>query len=121
MAGLLGFWNWSQSVPFEWGKCDCVLWGAAYVEAKTGTHPAPHMVGAYSTKFGARRLIMRAGGFEALLSSFMSDYSDGSDVGLFQIRKTKLVGVSGSNGVAFKTDTGLMVSREAELIKGWSL
>jgi hypothetical protein len=40
--------------PFTWGTHDCCLFAAGAIEAITGTHPAPHMVGAYDSALGAR-------------------------------------------------------------------
>lgn len=121
MAGLLKFWEHSQSTPFVWGQCDCVLWMAQYIEAKTGRHPATDVIGSYDRAFGARRIIMQAGGLLSLVSRYMGDFEAGSEVGIFKVGNTKLCGVSGPNGAAFKTEAGLMITKQAVLIKGWNI
>lgn len=121
MARLLDFWHRAQSEPFQYGKTDCALWVASYIEAKTGKHPAPDMVGAYNTKFGARRSIIAAGGFLGLASRYMAGFPSGDEVGVFRMDNNTLCGIKRGNMVAFKGEDGLMITGDAMLIKGWNI
>jgi len=49
------------STPFAWGTFDCCLFTAAAVEAITGTHPLPQIVGRYRTELGAARALKKYG------------------------------------------------------------
>jgi hypothetical protein len=55
--------------PFVWGQCDCCLWPASWILLQTGVDPAAALRGSYSTRAGAYRLIMRAGGLQPLARS----------------------------------------------------
>lgn len=52
--------------PMAWGQDDCALISAAAVEAQTGRHPAPELIGRYKTQRGAMGFIRRAGGLGAV-------------------------------------------------------
>ncbi|WP_416305220.1 DUF6950 family protein [Neptunicella sp. SCSIO 80796] len=49
------------TTPFAWGTFDCCLFTAAAVEAITGTHPIPQIVGRYRTELGAARALKKYG------------------------------------------------------------
>ena len=48
--------------PFEWGQHDCALWISNAVLAMTGSDPAEHYRGTYSTARGAWRRLMQVDG-----------------------------------------------------------
>jgi len=54
-ARLHQFLDTRQHTPFAWGYNDCCLFAAAAIEALTGRHPAPALIGAYHSALGARR------------------------------------------------------------------
>lgn len=58
-----------EARPFEgfWGRQDCLLFMADWVEARTGRDPAARWRGRYATQTGAVRLILRAGGLTGLV------------------------------------------------------
>lgn len=56
--------RWAR--PFEWGVHDCTLFAADCVLAVTGVDHAADFRGKYTTEIGARKLLLRAGGLEAI-------------------------------------------------------
>lgn len=67
-AALSSYIQDGLTAKFEWGRCDCCLWAAAWVERCCGWHPAKDLVGRYSSSTGARRIIQREGGFVPMLN-----------------------------------------------------
>ena len=59
----------ARADTFEWGRNDCVLFAARCVEAVTGEHPCPELIGAYSTEAGALAALSGAG-FSSLAEAF---------------------------------------------------
>lgn len=55
-----------RKVTFAWGKLDCCMWASACVEAQTGVDLGAGVRGTYSTESGARRVLRKLGGLEAL-------------------------------------------------------
>jgi hypothetical protein len=56
-----------------WGQTDCVLTVASAVEALTGEHPAPAMIGSYKTEKGALGRVKRLGGLDALATRYLGE------------------------------------------------
>ncbi len=56
-ARLEKFVQANHKRPFEYGKWDCCLFVAAAIEAMTGTHPAPEIIGAYDSESSAVEFI----------------------------------------------------------------
>lgn len=52
--------------PFAWGRADCSLFMADWVQRVRGIDPAAPLRGRYRTALGAARHIRRRGGFEAM-------------------------------------------------------
>jgi hypothetical protein len=50
---LSAFLDSRSCEPFAWGVNDHLLFAVAAIEAITGEHPAPHLVGAYDSAVGA--------------------------------------------------------------------
>jgi hypothetical protein len=70
------------SVPFEYGKNDCILFAASCVEAVTGEDPASEHRGTYSTETGALRIILESGAQS--LGEFVGLYLPEKPVALMQ-------------------------------------
>lgn len=64
---LARFLNAAADKPFVWGKFDCLLWLADWVEARTGNDPAAELRGTYDTLLGAARIVKGAGGMTRLV------------------------------------------------------
>jgi len=60
-----------KRTPFAWVGNDCCTFAAAAVLAMTGSDPMAALRGRYSTAVGAKRLITRAGGLQALVSQHL--------------------------------------------------
>ena len=58
------------SMPFVWGSNDCCTFAAAAVEAITGKNPMAS-VAPYTTETAAMRLVVAAGGLQALACEYM--------------------------------------------------
>lgn len=121
MAGLLDFWQETHAGKFEWGKTDCAQWLASYVEARTGRHPSPDLVGSYDTFFGARRLVIEHGGLVQMASRFLSAYPSGQEVGVYDLYGRATCGISRGEFTAFRSNEGIALIKDARLIQGWDL
>jgi hypothetical protein len=58
--------------PFVWGRRDCILFAAGWVQARTGRDPAAAWRGRYDTGFRAHHLLAQAGGITAAISREMA-------------------------------------------------
>lgn len=54
-------------MPFEWGKNDCCLFAADWVERCTGIDPAAELRGKYSSALSAGRLLEEMGGVRGII------------------------------------------------------
>lgn len=50
-----------EQKPFQYGFCDCAIFGSDIIQAITGDDPAQHFRGRYKTKIGGLRAIRKAG------------------------------------------------------------
>lgn len=57
--------------PFEWGKHDCCMFAADCIKAMTGKDPAKAVRKKYKTEPEAEKIMLDAGGFEALLTKYI--------------------------------------------------
>ena len=121
MAADLDFWARAQSEPFEWGKNDCALWVASYIEVMTGYDPAKSLRGRYKTALGCQRLLRKEGGLQALISRHMTRFEIGSDVGIYHFSGGEICGIRKGDKVALKTPDGLLVVPVEKQIVGWSI
>lgn len=62
-----------RDTPFAWGRHDCALFAADWVQALTGADPAEGLRGRYRTALGAARLIKREGGLEAIAEARLGE------------------------------------------------
>jgi hypothetical protein len=61
------------SSPFIWGANDCCLFAADAVQATTGTDPAAHLRGSYSTATQAARVLAEHGGVRAIATQALGE------------------------------------------------
>ena len=100
-------------LPFVWGKRDCALFAAAGVEALTGTHPCPWLVGKYHDREGAEAILAEHGGLEALATQLLGPPLSGAafarrgDVVLFEEEGERRLGLCVGRQVACKHEAGL--------------
>lgn len=60
-----------RTIPFEWGRHDCLLFSAGAIQAITDCDPAIDYRVTYSTEEEAKQIIKDAGGWVRLVSSHM--------------------------------------------------
>jgi len=70
---LIAWFSANECTRFEWGRFDCSLAAADWVEYVTGRHPCPELVGIYSDSDGAKELIDGAGGHIELVSRYLGE------------------------------------------------
>lgn len=67
-ARLNAFIEQRRTMPFAWGKNDCCLFVCDWISLLTGIDPAKNLRGKYSDALGAKRVLQRGGGVEAMAS-----------------------------------------------------
>ena len=116
--------------PFVWGQCDCCLFAADWVQAKTGIDPASAMRGEYHSELGAREIIQSAGSLRELVGHnlnaegfFEAHVPQEGDIGLLRLPiHGETVGIRTSIGRwAFKTKRGIFSAAVPDLIAACSL
>lgn len=123
MASVLtGFFERSQSEPFEWGKNDCALWAATYVYEQTGIDPAESLRGKYSSYIGCEKLLKKHGGLRKVCHDLMKCFPDGRDVCMFNIGGQDILGLIVNDKAAFKSPNGLILTKKMpDIVFGWSI
>jgi hypothetical protein len=58
----------SSQRRFQWGVCDCCLFLADWIAWRDGIDPARHLRGTYASERAMRRLLLAAGGIEAVVA-----------------------------------------------------
>lgn len=61
-----------RSIPFEWGKSDCILSVCDYVLGQTGIDPAAPWRGSYDSEAGAQKIVSYYGGVIHLFDAGMT-------------------------------------------------
>lgn len=71
-AALSGWLGQVARRPWRWGRDDCTLWLAPYLERRLGRDPAAFYRGTYATEAEARALLEANGGLVALLDQALA-------------------------------------------------
>ncbi|EKE75181.1 DUF6950 family protein [Gallaecimonas xiamenensis] len=128
MRSLAEFIEPRRHIPFTWGKLDCCMLAADWVEAQTGTDFAAEFRGRYSTRIGATRALKKAGfdDVEAAVTAAL-----GEPVGRLQLRRGDLalvsqfagpaLGIVGGDLVWAPGNYGLVTVKLGAALKGWRL
>lgn len=114
----------SSAQPFVWGQTDCMLWCATLVAARRGDDPAADLRGTYDSAFGARRIVMAAGGLRALSRQRMGppDPVPGADgVCVARWRGQTICGIRSAGHLILKTPGGVMLPEGADILDYWKL
>jgi hypothetical protein len=82
-------------MPFAWGRNDCCLFAADWVQICTGCDPAHELRGKYSTALGAARILRELGGVRGVIQRM------GEPLGLQRIKS-----VQDQRGDLVVADTG---------------
>lgn len=109
------------SEPFSWGF-DCFQMSMAGVEAMTGVHPAPHLVGGYDDREGAM-LVLRERGegtltktLDAIFEPCLPGFARRGDLVMTQ----GAVGICmGATGLFLTEEDGLARMPRADFTHGW--
>ena len=64
---LSRFLNRAATIPFTWGKHDCLLWLADWILERRGIDPAIGIRGGYDSILQAARIVREAGGMQSLV------------------------------------------------------
>jgi len=113
--------------PCLWGRDDCCRWAADWAERVLGRSL---QLPVYQGELAARRLIAKAGGFEALVSTALADaglcetgVADYGDVGIWHRPSSSPIAVIMTSGglVAARTEQGVTFVRPRGTTRFWSL
>jgi len=127
---LADFLKGASGRPFVWGECDCCLFAADWVLARTGQDPAAGWRGRYDTKARASQIAHRAGGLAHHVAAQFSglniaktDAPDEGDVGVLVLPfHGQIVGIRTSLGRwTFKTQRGVLSAACPNVIAAWSI
>lgn len=96
---LMAYLDRATAQPFAWGErdADCSLFAAGAVEALTGKHPCPWLIGQYRDEEGASRQMEGLGGLEAATTAMLGPplanklMARRGDVALFMLGDTEPV------------------------------
>jgi len=118
--------------PFVWGECDCCLFAADWIKARTGIDPAAALRGAYASEFEAKDVMHRTGTqtFSDFVCLHMTladvaetvDPQEG-DVGILRVPvHGETVGIrTGLGRWAFKTRRGVFTGACPDVVVAWSI
>jgi hypothetical protein len=125
--GLTGFLQESAGRAFQWGECDCCLWGADWIKRVRGIDPAADLRGTYSTKGEALRIILFEGGLMQMVSRRLESHGfeptrspDMWDVGIIVQNGIEAVAIKGSRGWYCKSERGLILA-PFPFLKAWGI
>jgi len=105
-----------ESAEFSWGEMDCCLFVADVLKDIHGRDFAEPWRGTYSTEFGAKRIIIKHGGMEGLLSSVFGpmhpavDARDGDPV-LFSGKLIAPDSIGGALGICHRRQIVYLTGR----------
>lgn len=110
--------------PFAWGRNDCALWAADCVWAITGADPAADLRGAYSTEFGAARVLLQRGGLAQIATDALGPpiaplLATVGDVVLVRTAQGDALAVCNGDHLLGPTSNGLAVYSLADGLQAW--
>lgn len=126
MVTIPEFLRATAAAPFAWGRNDCALWAGALVLARTGFDPAADLRGRYDSAFGCRRLVMAAGGLDALIRPRMTRFAEGETqdgVCLARWGGQSICGILSGGRLVLKTPRGHHMPAPGAflILRGWSI
>lgn len=113
---------WRRS-RFEWGKSDCSIVIADYLQDLTGQDCAAMFRGSYSDDWqgatGFNKLVdLFSFCFDGLLTE--TEQPQRGDVGVMAVGDGEVGAVCLGDSWAIKSKTGLLVSKRAKILKAWT-
>lgn len=134
---LTRFLNRAADTPFAWGRFDCLLWLADWLQERRGVDPAAGLRGTYATMLGAARIVASAGGMTQLVARQVgpAGIRPATEPGRGDIAVVSVPGLGGGNfgneagaillggTAALICQTGLMLPRLAEvpIVAAWRI
>lgn len=115
----------TADTPWEWGRCDCMLWVADWIKARWGVDPAESLRGTYSDEAGAEAILdgdVLAKTFDLLPREWQRSEAREGDVAIIAVPRSnaRVAAVWGGGGWIFKTPPqGIGMSRYAQPLAVW--
>jgi len=114
----------STGRKFEWGQFDCALAAASCVEAITGKHPRPDLIGAYHTPLGAYRVIEANGGLSGICDALYTEINPKSvmrgDAVLGELDGKQTLMIFTGNKYTFMAGGLMLVTdKDVNILKAW--
>lgn len=114
----------NERTPFAWAQWDCATFAGAAVKAQTGDDALGRFAGKWSTEAGAARVLIKAGGMEAAVSTVLTPIAPsmaqrGDVAGVETPQGLLLMIVEGSTLVGPDVD-GLARLPRTAMVKAWS-
>ncbi len=114
----------NERTPFVWGGWDCATFAGAAIKAQTGDDALGRFAGKWSTEAGAARVLIKAGGMEAAVSTVLTPIAPsmaqrGDVAGVETLQGLLLMVVEGSTLVG-PGDAGLVREPRVAMTKAWS-
>jgi hypothetical protein len=107
---------------WEWGKTDCLMVLADWINERRGFDPAAAWRGAYSTQEECDRILKRSGGIVALVDMVLhgicprTDKPEAGDIAIVRTpKRTGAICVSADDRALLSVDRGLMIVRASIL------
>jgi hypothetical protein len=112
-----------ETPPFAWGSADCCTFAARVVRAITGTDYADAF--SYRSRFGALRILAKAGGVEGMATRFLGEpkaprLACRGDVVLVEAPKPMLAICCG-HLIAAQGENGVLWLPLSAALKAWSV
>lgn len=107
---------------FVWGQNDCALWCASAVLSCTGFDPAADLRGTYASEVDCKILLSKSGGLMRVIGSRMSGFAplNGDGVVIAKMDGQMICGIVYDARLNVKTESGLKISDNFRILKGWS-
>ena len=128
MAALLSDYLQEQAARrFEWGVADCFTFAAGWLDQLKGKSALNLWCGQYHDAASADRFIAAGGGFATIVGQWMIEHygvrpckPGRGIVVLAQCQKRKVMGLRVDDlSLAFRTESGLLITKRARVLKEW--
>jgi hypothetical protein len=130
MAAILSLYLQEQAAKsFVWGVHDCFTLVAGWLDQVTGRRCLPDWYGQYFDAQSADKFISEGGGFAAIAGPWLEQHYGVKPVKagmgiavLAQCQNRKVMGIRVDElHLAFRTASGLLVTKRARVLKEWAL
>jgi hypothetical protein len=109
--------------PFSWGQHDCALFAASVINAMTGSELGKEFIGKYKTAAGAKKIIDKFGGIEAMANKYFEEvpvyFCQRGDLVMTQRNGQLTLGICVGENCAFPGIEKLEYLKLSECTKAW--